>query len=61
MKIHVMVNLVKNFVQARCQWLMPVILATLETDQEDQGLKPAGANSLQDPILKKTHRTKKGW
>jgi hypothetical protein len=24
-------------------------------DQEDQGLKPAQASSLQDPILKKTH------
>jgi hypothetical protein len=23
-------------------------------DQEDHGLKPAGANSLRDPILKKT-------
>jgi hypothetical protein len=29
-------------------------------DQEDQGSKPAWANSLGDPILKKTI-TKKGW
>jgi hypothetical protein len=28
-------------------------------DQEDYGLKPAQANSLRDPILKKTN-TKKG-
>jgi hypothetical protein len=27
-------------------------------DQEDQGLKPAWANSLQDPIFKKTHHKK---
>jgi hypothetical protein len=29
-------------------------------DQEDHGLKPAGANSSQDPIMKKIHHTKKG-
>jgi hypothetical protein len=29
-------------------------------DQEDLGLKPALANSSQDPILKKPN-TKKGW
>jgi hypothetical protein len=29
-------------------------------DQEDHSLKPAGANSLQDPILKKPF-TEKGW
>jgi hypothetical protein len=29
-------------------------------DQEDHGLKPAQANSLQDPISKKSI-TKKGW
>jgi hypothetical protein len=27
-------------------------------DQEDHGLKPAGANSSWDPILKKTHHKK---
>jgi hypothetical protein len=31
-----------------------------EGDQEDQSLKPAGANSLPDPISKKPFR-KKGW
>jgi hypothetical protein len=30
-------------------------------DQEDQALKPAWANSLQDPILKKNPSQKKGW
>jgi hypothetical protein len=29
-------------------------------NQEDHGLKPAGTNSLQDPISKKPI-TKKGW
>jgi hypothetical protein len=28
-------------------------------DQEDQSSKPTQANSLQDPILKKTHHKKK--
>jgi hypothetical protein len=32
---------------------MPVILATQETDQKDQGSNPAWANSFQDPISKK--------
>jgi hypothetical protein len=31
------------------------------TDQEDPSSKLAWANSLQDPILKKTHHKKKGW
>jgi hypothetical protein len=31
---------------ARCWRLMPVILATLETDQEDRDLKPAWVSSL---------------
>jgi hypothetical protein len=30
-------------------------------DEEDQGSKPAWANSLQDPILKQSFTKKKGW
>jgi hypothetical protein len=33
-------------------WLMPVILATQETDQEDRSSKRAWANSFQVPISK---------
>jgi hypothetical protein len=29
--------------------------------QDDHSLKPAQANSLRDPILKKTYYKKKGW
>jgi hypothetical protein len=40
--------------QAGCWWLVPVILATQEgRDQENQGLKPALANSSGNPISKK--------
>jgi hypothetical protein len=43
-----------------CQLFMPVILATQEAEIRRNGsLKPAWANSLQDPILKKPF-TKKG-
>jgi hypothetical protein len=53
--------LFKSYIPARCWWLMPVILATQETrDQEDQGSKPDWTNSLQDPISKKPI-TEKGW
>jgi hypothetical protein len=38
-----------------CQWLTPIILATQEADQEDSSSKPTQANSLRDPISKKTH------
>jgi hypothetical protein len=38
---------------AVCPWLMPIILVTQETDQEDCGLKLPWANSLWDPISKK--------
>jgi hypothetical protein len=34
---------IKNTSVARYQWLMPVILATQEKDQEDLGSKPAQA------------------
>jgi hypothetical protein len=34
------------------RWLTPLILATQEMDQEDQGLKPVWANSLRDSISK---------
>jgi hypothetical protein len=44
--------------QARCQWLMPAILATQGRDQKDSGSKPAWGNSSQDPILK-NHITKR--
>jgi hypothetical protein len=43
---------------ARCWWLMPVILATQE-ELEECGSETAWANSLWDPILKKSQ--KKGW
>jgi hypothetical protein len=38
---------------------VPMAHACNPTYQEDHGLKPAWANSLRDPILKK-HITKKG-
>jgi hypothetical protein len=42
-------------------WLTAVIRATQEArDEEDQDWKPAWANSLRDPILKKVI-TKKSW
>jgi hypothetical protein len=44
----------KNILLTGCQWLMPVILAISRgRDQEDHNLKPAWANSLRDPTLKK--------
>jgi hypothetical protein len=46
---------------AEHQRLTPVILVTQEArDQEDGGLRPAWANSSQDPILKKNPSQKKG-
>jgi hypothetical protein len=45
----------KSSLSAGRQWLTPVIPAAQETDQEDGGLKPAWANSFQDPISKKSH------
>jgi hypothetical protein len=39
-------------VVARGQWLIPVILATQEADQEDCVSKPAWTNSSGDPISK---------
>jgi hypothetical protein len=46
---------------AWCWWLASVILASWETDQEDNGLRPIEANSLRHPISKtpNTH-TQKG-
>jgi hypothetical protein len=42
------------FIGAGPQWLTPVILSySGRRDQEDQGLKPAWANSSRDPISKK--------
>jgi hypothetical protein len=38
---------------------MPVILATQEAEIRSSGSKPVWANSLRDPILKKTHHIKK--
>jgi hypothetical protein len=52
------------FVQARCQWLTPVILATQEAEiREDHSLKPALANSSWYPSTKKKKKRKKkeGW
>jgi hypothetical protein len=46
--------LLQNPIPDRRWWLTPVILATQETDQEDHGSKPAGANILQQSIWKKT-------
>jgi hypothetical protein len=43
---------------ARYLWLpfvILVILATWETDQEDYGSKPTWVNSFRDPISKNTH------
>jgi hypothetical protein len=49
-----------NFVGARCWLLTPVILHTEGgRNQEDHSLKPAQANSLWDPILKKIHHKNK--
>jgi hypothetical protein len=44
------------------RWLTPVILATSGgRDQEDRSLKPAQANSPQDPIWKKNlHKKRAG-
>jgi hypothetical protein len=53
-------NFLKNSVLAGHQWLIPVILATQEAEQEDQNLKPTRANSLGNPILK-IPNTKKSW
>jgi hypothetical protein len=41
---------------ARYRWLKPIILALGGRDQEDNGLKPAQANSSRDPILKIPNR-----
>jgi hypothetical protein len=46
--------MVKRHREARRRWLIPVILAT----QENHGSKPALANTLRDPILKKIHHKK---
>jgi hypothetical protein len=43
--------------QSWAWWLMPVIPANQEA--EDHSSKPAPANSLQDPISKKTHHKKR--
>jgi hypothetical protein len=53
-----------NIKKRLCSWVLvayacnPSYLG--DRDQEDQGLKPAQANSLQDPIWKKPF-TKKVW
>jgi hypothetical protein len=44
--------------RARHQWLMAVILATGETDQEDYSLKPAQTNSPPDSILKNPYKNR---
>jgi hypothetical protein len=41
----------KNKKKNSCWLLVPVIIATQETDQEDHTLKSAGASSSQDPVL----------
>jgi hypothetical protein len=39
--------------KAGCQGLTPIILATQEAEIRNHSSKPAPANSLRDPILKK--------
>jgi hypothetical protein len=51
-------GILKRYLLAGHWWLMPVLLATGETDQEDHSSKLAQANSLRDPISK-TLNTKK--
>jgi hypothetical protein len=53
--------MLKVFSQARRQWLTPVILATQEArDQEYHSLKPARANSSQDPFWKNPSQKRAG-
>jgi hypothetical protein len=62
MNYHTVSTQVEKENGAGYQWLTPVILVTqvVDKDQEDQGSKPAWANSWQDHISKKPI-TKKGW
>jgi hypothetical protein len=51
----------EKYLGARRRWLTLVNPSNSGgRDQEDSGSKPAQANNLQDPILKKPI-TKKGW
>jgi hypothetical protein len=43
-------QITEMILSAGCQWLMPVILATQDRDQEDRCFKPAQANSLWDSL-----------
>jgi hypothetical protein len=46
------------------QWLLPVIPATQDADQEDHSLKPTPGKKFMRPYLKKKKKkkiTKKGW